>query len=156
MFYLLSDLGLELHHFLCKNQSEFQGEGMMYFIKIVNISVFIAYDIQVELSVLERRPTPPSGMNNIRMLPLTLVYSSHSNLPGYRPRWWRKEASHCLRFRTKEDLDTIINDDFKSIQVQVTLRHGLTGLVKVFTKEYSDINQINAGKFSYGTKFGVI
>ncbi|HTD94263.1 MAG TPA: hypothetical protein VK644_10640 [Chitinophagaceae bacterium] len=142
--------------FLCKNQSEFQNEGTMYFLKIVNKSLFTAYDIEVELAVLQRRPTPPSGMTNVRMVPLNLVYNSHSYLPGYRPRWIRKDAAHCLRFRTKENLDSIILDDFKSVRVQVTLKHGLTGLVKVFTNEYSDIQEIREGRFSYGTKFGVI
>jgi hypothetical protein len=147
---------IRISPFLCKNQSEFGGEGTMYFVKVVNISLFTAYDIRVEMNVLERYPTPPSGMVNKRMLPLNLVFDSHSNLPGYRPRWMRKEADHCLRFRTKEDLDTIVKNNQKSVEVQLIARHGLTGLVKVYTQEYSDINQIKDGKFSYGTKFGTI
>lgn len=128
----------------------------MYFFKIVNKSLFTAYEIKVELMILEIRPTPPTGMTNIRMLPLSLVYDTHSNLPGYRPKWIRKEADHCLRFRTREDLSSIISDEFKSVRVQIIAKHGLTGLVKVFTQEFSDEQQIKQGKFSYGTKFGVI
>jgi hypothetical protein len=142
--------------FICKNQSEFQNEGMVYCIKIVNISLFTAYEIKMELSVLERYPTPPSGMTNKRMRPLKLVLDSYSNLSGFRPQWLRKEADHCLRFRTKEDLNAIIQDPHKSIHVQIMVRHGLTGLASVFTQEYSDLNQIREGKFAYGTKFDIM
>ena len=147
---------IKISPFICKNQSEFQNEGTMYFIKIVNYSFFTAYEIKVELVVLERRPTPPSGMSNIRMTPLSLVYNSHSNLPGYKPRWVRKAANHCLRFRTTENIDLIVSNDFKSVQVQVIAKHGLTGLVSVFTQEYSDVKEVKEGKFTYGTRFGVI
>jgi hypothetical protein len=43
-----------------------------------------------------------------------------------------------------------------SVQIQISLRHGLTGLTKVFIQEYSDISQIRDGKFTYGSKFGVM
>src|SRR5690348_8209201 len=75
---------IRISPFICRNQSEFTGEDTMYFIKIVNISLFTTYEIKVELTVMERYPTPPSGMTNKRMQPLNLVYDSHSNLPGYR------------------------------------------------------------------------
>jgi hypothetical protein len=138
---------INISPFVCKNNSDFPGEGMVYFIKFVNISFFTAHEIKVELSVIERYPTPPSGMMNKRMLPLALISSNHSHIAGYRPTWWRNAADHCIRFRTKENLDNIIRDPFKSVEVQVTLKHGLTGLLKVFTKEYSDIYQIKEGKF---------
>ncbi len=41
-------------------------------------------------------------------------------------------------------------------QYEISLRHGLTGLTKVFMQEYSDTNQIIDGKFTYGSKFGVM
>jgi len=147
---------IKISPFVCKSASQFEGEKTVYFIKIVNHSWFTAYDIKVELQVLEKYAIPPKGMMNIRLTPLTLVSDYLSDLAGYRPQFLRKEADHCIRFRTEETLDKIVVDDFKSVEVKVTLRHGLTGLVKVYSQEYSDASQIKNGKFTYGTSFGVL
>ena len=146
---------LRLCDFMCRNNSQFPGDYTThYFFKIVNVSWFSAYDIRVQLNILEKYPTPPSGMMNKRTIPLTLVSAQVSHLPPFRPMWWRKDAEHCIRFRTVDKLDDIIKDDYKSVQLQVTARHGLTGLVKVFYQDFADVSLIRDGKFTYGTKFG--
>ncbi|MHC2993020.1 hypothetical protein OB13_16070 [Pontibacter sp. HJ8] len=147
---------IKVSPFVCRSPSKFEDDKTVYFIKVVNHSFFPAYDIKVNLQILEKYPVPPAGMMNTRMRPLELVSYTHSHLVGYRPSWWRKQANHCIRFRTFEDLDSIVKDDMKSVEVQVTLKHGLSGLVKVFSEEYSDKSQIKGGTFSYGTKFGVL
>ena len=148
---------LKLSDFICKNNNQFKNVyTTYYFFKIVNKSLFSAYDINVELNIIEKYPTSPSGMMNKRTIPLSLELDFVSHLPPFRPKWWRKDAEHCIRFRTKDNLDEIIADEHKSVQLQVTLRHGLTGLVKVFYQDYADLSLIKEGKFTYGTKFGVM
>jgi hypothetical protein len=148
---------IKIADIICKNDNQFKDDPQLYyFFKIVNRSIFSAYDLRVELNVIERYPTPPSGMMNKRTIPLTLVLSYVSHLPAYRPGWWRKDAEHCMRFRTIDNLDNIVDDPHKSVQLQITLRHGLTGLVKVFYQDYADVSLIKTGKFSYGTKIGYI
>ena len=143
--------------FICMNNDNIIGDNNnYYYFKIVNTSLFSAYDMKVQLSVLKKYPTPPSGMMNKRTIPLSLVLDTVSHLPSYKPLWIRRDANHCIRFRTVDDLTILINDEFNSIQLQVTLRHGLTGLVKVFYQDFADISLIKQGKFTYGTKFGVI
>ncbi|HVY73311.1 MAG TPA: hypothetical protein VG890_00685 [Puia sp.] len=142
--------------FICKTTSQFEGESTVYFFKIVNSSIFSGNDVKVELNVLERYPTPPTGMMNTRTIPLRLVSDHLCNIEPSRPKWIRKEANHCVRFRTKENLEEIVNNDFKSVEFKVYLRHGLTGLVKVFTQEYADNSLIKNAKHAYGPKFEVI
>lgn len=146
---------LKICDFICRNSSQFPGDYTnYYFFKIVNKSIFSVYDIKVELNIMEKYPTPPSGMMNKRTIPLTLVSDSVSHLPPFRPMWWRKDATHCIRFRTTENLENIMKDDFKTVQLQVTSRHGLTGLIKVYYQDYADVALIKDGKFTYGTEFG--
>ena len=144
---------IKIADIICKNSNQFTDDiNEYYFFKIINMSLFSAYDVRVELNVLEKYQTPPSGMMNKRTISLTLVLSNVSHLPYFRPKWLRKDADHCIRFRTLDNLSEIISNPYKSVQLQVTLRHGLTGLVKVFYQDYADVSLIKEGKFTYGTK----
>jgi hypothetical protein len=53
-------------------------------------------------------------------------------------------------------LEDILKDDHKSVLIRVSLRHGLTGLVKVKTREYSDPSHLKDGRFKYGLNFGIL
>jgi hypothetical protein len=128
----------------------------VYRLKIVNCSLFSAFDIKVELHLLEKYSTPPSGMMNVKYEMLKMKYDHIFFLPPYRTKWMRKEASHCMRLRPLCDIKTLIKPDNQSIQINIFAKHGLTGLTKVFTYEYSDISQIKDGKYTYGTKFDFI
>ena len=108
------------------------------------------------MMMLEKYPVPPSGMVNVRTTRLPLVLNHISHLDPYRPSWFRKEASQAIRIRTTENLIPIIENKFKSVQIQVSVRHGLTGLTKVYKQEYSDLSQVKIGNFTYGTKFAVL
>lgn len=144
---------IRLSPFVCKGKYMEGDETQYYFIKMINVSLFSAYDVTVELLEVDRYPTQNGQMND-RLRPLTLVLSHISHIPGYRPSWIRKNAPYAIRVRTSEDLNRILSNDYKSVMVKVSLRHGLTGLVKVHTKEYTECSQIKNGKFEYGLKFG--
>ena len=139
--------------YICKGKFVDDDSTDYYFIKLVNVSLFSAYDISIELLEVDRYPTSNGQMNN-RFRPLRLVLNHVSHIPGYRPSWMRKNAPYAIRVRSAEDLSDILRNDYKSVMVKVSLRHGLTGLVKVHSKEYTDSDQIKNGKFGYGLKFG--
>lgn len=126
-----------------------------FFIKMINISCFSAHDIKIELLEVDRY-SAANGQMNQRFRPLSVVLDHVSHIPGYRPSWLRKNAPYAIIFRTSEDINSILTNDYKAIMIKVSLRHGLTGLVKVATKEYTDETQIKNGKFKYGLKFGSI
>jgi len=128
----------------------------MYFIKLVNKSFFCAYDVRTELVLVRRSVVPPNGSINRRFIHLQLKKGDSLYIPNYLPRWIRKEALHAMIFRTAEDLDAILADENNSVQIQLTLKHGLTGLIKLYTFEYSDPSEIKNGKYLQGTKFAVI
>src|SRR6478609_8035147 len=142
--------------FICKGSLPLEPGVLYCFIKIVNRSIFNAYDLRVELHKVQKYPTPPLGMHNTRFTELELVSNQLSHLAAYRPRWLRKEAKHAFRIRTTEPLEDILNDPFQSIRIQVSAKHGLTGLTRVCEQEYSHISQLQEGTFTYGTKFGIL
>jgi hypothetical protein len=146
---------IRISPFICKGKYMDGDDTDYYFIKLINISLFSAYDVSFELLEVDRYPTPNGQMNN-RFRPLSLVLNHVSHIPGYRPSSLRKNAPYAVRIRTSEDINKILANDYKSVMVKVSLKHGLTGLVKVHSKEYTDSIQIKTGKFEYGLKFGSI
>ena len=136
--------------FICKPTDD-----IPYYFKIVNMSLFIAYDIKVELAEVVKYPIPP-GKTNKRQTDLSLVLDNFLYLPPYRPLWFRGTADHAVTFRTTENLIKILSDDQKSIEINISLKHGLTGFSKVYKYEYCDISEIKEGRFAYGTKFATI
>lgn len=139
--------------YICKGKYLGADQTDYYFIKIINISIFSAYDVSIELLEVDSYPMP-NGQMNKRFRPLSLILHKVSHIAGYRPSWIRKNAPYALRIRTSENLEKILNDDYKAVMIKVSSRHGLTGLVKIHSKEYVDITQLKKGKFSYGLKFG--
>jgi hypothetical protein len=147
---------LKIAPFICRTKLEFDGETFYYVFKIVNRSLFSAYDVKAELSLLRKYPTPPSGMMNTRFTPLTLALSQISNIPSRRPEWIRKGAEHAIRLRTMEDLTQLLEDEYCSIELRISLRHGLTGLSRVIRREFSHVSQIKHSNFTYGSKFDTL
>ena len=127
-------------------------EEEQYFVKVINWSLFSAYDVTVELLEVDRTPTVKNQMNS-RFRDIRLVSDRFSHIPGYRPSWMRKNAPYAVRFRTNQNIEKILTNEHSTIMVRVTLRHGLTGLVKVATKEYTDEECVQHRKFNYGLKW---
>lgn len=140
---------------ICKGRLNDTDPDEYYFIKLINISLFSAYDIKFELLQADKY-TAENGQMHTRNTSLILVADKASHIPGYRPSWLRKNAPYAVRVRTTENLREILRNDYKSVKIKVSLRHGLTGLSKVKTKEYTDTSQVKNGRFRYGLKFGVL
>lgn len=147
---------LRIAPFICKYQSPYPGEGEMYFLKVVNTSYFSAYDIRAELLQIRRVSVPPKASSNRRLTTLTLKKSNLTYIPNFVPGWLRKEAVHCMILRTDEDLQKILSDDGNTIEFHLTLKHGLTGLTKLYKHEYCDSTEIKMARYSYGTRFGIM
>ena len=147
---------IKISPFVCKDYLPGETDVKYYFIKVVNRSWFSAYQVSASLNNRRSYPTPPTGMSNNRITPLTLVRDELKHLFPFRPNFYRKEAKHAFRFRTTVDLSSIVDDPNNSILFEIKATHGLTGITKVFVEEYSHSSQIKNGQFTYGTKFDVL
>ena len=146
---------IKISPFLTQGQSLRAAEGIVHSLKIVNRSVFIGYDVRVELHELRKIPMPGDTFNS-QLIVIPLVVYSLTTIAGYRPMWWDKGAPHCAKFRTQRDLSTILADPMSSVRVRVISRHGLTGLSNVHTQEYTVQAQVKAGQFTSGPNFDYI
>ena len=141
---------------ICKIKDAFDSEKRdCYLIKVVNLSWFSAYDISLELCTLVSYPVK-EGIN-FRFFPLTLKIDKLNFIAPYRAAWLKKNyGEYAMLFKTYEDLESILSDERKSIKLQVTLRHGLTGLSKVFYIDFVNCSDIKEGQFVFGKNFNIV
>ncbi|MGB8192943.1 MAG: hypothetical protein WCF67_13530 [Chitinophagaceae bacterium] len=145
---------VRVSYFLCKVQPPEQAAYFLF--KFVNLSFFPAYDISVELYKIRKIPMGDRTYNN-EFSRLSLVNANISHVAG-RSFYWNKKPDnpHCVLIRSVENLSEILSDEMTGIVLKISLKHGLTGLSKVFEREYCQESDIKKGKFKSGTKFGVI
>jgi len=65
-------------------------------------------------------------------------------------------ADHCITFRTNADLRDILNNEYKALLLQVTLKHGISGLSGIHRRDYRGRSCIKDGNFKFGNSFEVI
>jgi hypothetical protein len=124
--------------------------------KIVNTSLFSAYDVKAEVTRLERYPVDDGSMN-VKMLPLKLKYDRLEHLPRHRrQKKCKPYALHATRFKTFDNqVEEILKDQQKSIQFSITARHGLSGLSKHFKHEFADGQALREAPFKFGNSLEV-
>ncbi|MBK0381464.1 hypothetical protein I5M32_00705 [Pedobacter sp. SD-b] len=128
-----------------------------YVFKIINKSFFSAFDVQLELFKLEQYRVTAKGINNrIKVIPMKTNEIKH--IPSYITTNTCNRTSfapHAVMFRTNEILENILKDEKQTLQLQITLRHGLTGLSRVYHKDYITINHIKEGQFKFGNSIDI-
>lgn len=144
---------------IVRQKSEIPGEANRdtYVFKIVNKSMFDAFDIQLELFSLKQIKVTSNGINE-RSVPLSLKLKEIKHIPPYmKTRVCKKRsyAKHAVLFRSFEDIDSILKDENQTIQLQITLRHGLTGLSRVYKTDYISHDDIIEGQFEFGNSIGI-
>ena len=134
----------------------FENGIKIYRFKIMNTSMYTGYDVSLNLRRLREIPSEPMG-KDIFPKELSLATSSFTNIYPWRPAFMcRNYAHHCIQVKTLDDIENILNSDSFSLQLQVTLRHGLTGLSKSFISNYATKRRIINGQFEFGNSFKVI
>jgi hypothetical protein len=148
---------IKLSPFICSQIDNFDKIGnRCYLFKMRNTSSFKAFDVTVQLYEVISLPAD-DGKRLDRYKLLTLKTNNFTYIS--RKKWaflHPKYSDNELIFRSYEDLKTVINDDFKKIVIEVTLKHGLSGITNVIAKEFVNSHCIKDGKFRVGKKLDVI
>lgn len=127
-----------------------------YNIKVINRSLFSAFDMKVEVSDKFSFPSPGGHLLNYRATPLTLVKDHYPYVAPFRPTFaWPKYSDYALRFRTYDNWNAILSQTTHTIEVRIICRHALTGLGSVFLKEFT-IHDLKAGTFKSGNTFDIV
>jgi hypothetical protein len=143
---------IKIAPFLCKNTNPTE----YYAFKFVNFSFFSAHDIRAELHQMRRIPMGGGKFNN-EYKKLALLNNEISHIPRRLPFWNKNDANpHCITVRSVENINEILKVESNAVLFRVSLRHGLTGLSKVFEQEFGNEQDIRIGKFKPGTKFATL
>lgn len=149
---------ISISSIISKQKNSFdEGLDFTYAFKIINQSIFSGFDVQLELFSLQQYRVEAKGINNrIKLVPLKINEIKH--LPPYvRTKTCNKTsfAPHAVMFRTNENLEEIVKSESKTLQLQITLRHGLTGLSRVYQKDYINLDDIKVGEFKFGNSLEI-
>lgn len=128
----------------------------VYCFKILNKSSFSAYDVHLEVCQLQKIPND-GDMIDSRRTKLNLIRSHIAHVPKFiKTKNIKHFAPHAVIFRCTDDLEPILADEFRSVEFQVTLRHGLTGLSRVYKWEFAKLAALSKTKsFEFGNGMGL-
>lgn len=71
-------------------------------------------------------------------------YKKNKNIGAFAP--------HAIIITCLDDLMPILQANDKCVEIQVILRHGLTGLAKVYNYEYSQPTVVKEAMFDFGNQ----
>lgn len=126
-----------------------------YYLKFINKSKHDAYDIRIRLCELIRWPAA-NGKQHEQRKDLELKKDFMAHVPPFIKTTDKNTfAPHAIILTCLDDLAPILRDKNKCIELQLILRHGLTGLAKVYKFEYSDISSVKKGMFEFGNNLTI-
>lgn len=124
----------------------------VYMFKVLNKSFFAAYDVNVELHLLQ----PVRGEKKITnkfYKKLTFRSNQVSYVPG---RFMIPDGDNAMIFVTHDDLESHLAHTENYLQIRLTARHALTGLTNVINQEYVSVKNIKQGKYKSGNTFDIM
>lgn len=125
-----------------------------FMFKIINKSKYNAYDIKLEVNkVISIHAVNGSHK---RLIQIDLMVPYLESLSGYEKKWKKLQTSDfAASFRTFENLTEILANELNAIEIQVTLKHQITGLSKVFYHKFVNKSCIKDGTFHAGNDTSV-
>lgn len=129
---------------------EFQ-EERNYFLKFINHTDCEIFDVRVELTLY--KPTGDINGTNLQGTDIILK----DNFFSYLSKSDKNDDRdlHALRIRTTEDIISMWTDPSSFLRLTVIARHSLSGLNKVFVKDYKSKDLILKKKFMSGDDLGL-
>jgi hypothetical protein len=140
--------------YIAKNDSPFDDVSQIcYSFKIINRSIFRAYDIEARANYYHL-VQGENGIVNKVFSKIHLKTDKINFISGCRP-FKKNYGDNCVQFFTYEDLSTEMKSK-THIRFQITAKHSLTGLNNIFTHEFVNRGVIIEGKFKEGNYKEVI
>jgi len=138
------------------SKSSSEPEKLRYFIKVINRSLFSAFDVKVELSL--RTPfTGVRGAQNFKDEAVMLVKDEYPYFPRYIPGWVNgQNTEYAIWFATFEPIrEKMTENESATLEIRIICKHALTGLGNVTRKKYS-CRDIKAGMYASGNSFEIV
>lgn len=132
------------------SKRKFKGK-INYFFKFVNNTNSEIFDIRVEPKFY--KPVGDIKGKNLQGKDIKLVDDFFMHIPCNKED--DKHNLHAIRIRTLEKLDDEWTDDSSFIRLTIIAKHSLSGLNKVFFKDFNTKDCITTKKFVSGSDLGV-
>ena len=129
---------------------EFKGETN-YLFKFVNKTKSEIFDIKVEPKFY--KPFGDTKGKNLNGKDIQLEDNFFMHIPQQKED--DKFNLHAMRVRTLKELDTEWTDEASFIGLTIIAKHSLSGLSKVFYKEFNTVDCITEKKFASGDDLNV-
>ena len=148
---------IKIGNFICKSDERHTDNGVAkirdkYTFKIVNMSIYDCFDINIELLLLS--PLNHLGANsNLQSKHLKIRTSNMTHISRFRNKNSKKDPfkRFAILIHTNEDLGDLLQVSQSFIQLKITARHGLSGLAKTFEQQFAEPSVIkSAHKFGHG------
>ena len=130
--------------------------GNKYWFKIVNKSMYHAFDVKIELF----RMVPinhSGGRSNVDIHAVKLHTSDWTSINRFRRKYSEEDpfSLFAQTIFTEEDLEVPLRENGSYLELQLTARHGLTGLADRFIMQFPNETIIKTGdKFCFGENLG--
>jgi hypothetical protein len=129
-----------------------------YTFKIVNQSKYEAYDIIIELFVMQ--PINHIGANsNLKSKRLAIRTSNMTSINRFRSKNNKQDpfSMFAILIHTNEQLEPLLAAENSFVQLKITARHGLSGLAQTFEERFPNETCIKTNhKFKHGADTGTV
>lgn len=122
-------------------------EGEAYLFKIINKSLFSAYEIKAQLSSY-KIIQGENGIIDYHYNHLSLRNNSVSHIGAYS--FFKNDGKNCVVFVTYEEIRELLKSDNGNIELLISAKHGLTGLNHIFKYSFTTESYVKNGKFKSG------
>lgn len=154
LFYLVKPK-IKLSPHIAEQLIDSHSNAMLYRFKILNGSWFYkAYDIEVRL--FHAIPVYTGDGQNVKLIEVPLRRNRTAFLQSAIRGQLETEKTHACQFRTDDNLRELLQEESSYLQLQVTARHGLSGLPGIFVQRYYSRRVIKKGSFARGRHLNVL
>lgn len=128
-----------------------------YRLKIVNRSIYDAFDISCELVRLEPYHHE-NGKSSVKIYSINLLTQDMTHIVRYRKKTTDRHPYHLFaRTIVAEDLlEESLNAPQSYLELKITVRHGLTGLARTFSQKFEKNCIKQDHKFKFGRNLETI
>lgn len=119
--------------------------------KFINTGRFPLYDVKINLLI--GMPNHSAGGRNVSSKSIPLITNSFHCIKARIKK--NRDSPHCVIVATTYDLRKYWNSESSILELGIVARHGVSGLPKIYNKEFFSNTDIKKGRFHSGETFEI-
>jgi hypothetical protein len=132
--------------------NEIDKGGSFFWFKYINQTGAAIYDVRIEATLVT--PEGSDGGQNLGVEYIEFSNRSYTYVPAESKL--DSNALHAVQVRCSKDLHELWSNSASFLRLQIIAKHELSGLSKVFIKDYHTTSKIKKGSFAFGNDLSII